>query len=77
MSYFYTAEARNGLRGGTSGEDTQEEKLPPRKRHFFLVGKYVGDIILGQNFRPDLLEWILKSSHLLKEELRRISLKMH
>ena len=51
-------------------------KLTLRKRHFFVIEKYIEDVKQEEKDVPDLLESIMKGSGLVKEELRRILFKM-
>ena len=48
----------------------------PRKRYFFVIGKYIEDVKQDEKHIPDLLEAIMRSTCLVKEELRPILLKM-
>ena len=52
-----------------------DTKLTLRKRHFFVIKKYVEDVKQHQKHLPDLLEPIMKGSG-LKKELRLILFKM-
>ena len=53
-----------------------KRKLYLRKRHVFVIDKYVEDVKQGQKVAPDLLESMMKPSSLVKEELRRMLFKM-
>ena len=71
---FYTAGSRNGLEGaGSRGP----KKLTLRKRHFFVMEKYIEDVKQDQKTVPDLVEPIIAPTDPLKEELRRILFKMN
>ena len=52
------------------------QKLYLRKRHFFVIEKYVEDVKQKEKDVLDLVESIMKGSGLVKEELRRILFKM-
>ena len=73
IHYFYTAGSGNGLEG-------MEVVCPPqltlRKRHFFVIEKYVEDVKQEEKHVPDLLESIMRPTCLVKEELRPILFKM-
>ena len=58
------------------GADTKR-KLYPRKRHFFLIEKYIEDVRQDEKHVPDLLESIMRPPGLVQEELRGILLKMN
>ena len=47
-----------------------------RKRHVFVIEKYVEDVKQKEKDLPDLVESITKGSGLVKEELRPILFKM-
>ena len=53
-----------------------KRKLYPRKRHFFVIEKYVEDAKQEEKDVPDLLEAVMRSPGLAKEELRPILSKM-
>ena len=53
-----------------------KSKLTLRKRHFFVIEKYVEDVNQEERDAPALVESIMKGSGLVKEELRRILYKM-
>ena len=57
------------------GRDTKR-KLYPRKRHFFVIEKYVEDARQEEKDVPDLLEAIMRPTCLVKEELRQNLFKM-
>ena len=59
----------------TTGARTYKKKLFPRKRHFFVIEKYVEDVKHDEKHVLDLLEPIMKGSGLVKEELRPILFK--
>ena len=44
--------------------------MDPRKRHFFVIEKYVEEVKQNQKDIPDLVESIMKGSGLVKEEIR-------
>ena len=52
-----------------SGAQTHTKKLTPRKRHLFVIEKYIEDAKQKEKDVPDLLESIMKGSGLVKEEL--------
>ena len=65
-----------GWRGWTrQGTDTKR-KLYPRKRHFFVMEKYIEDAKQEEKDVPDLLEAIMRPTCLIKEELRPNLFKM-
>ena len=74
---FYTAGSSNGLEGRRRRPRTHKKKLYLRKRHFFVIEKYVEDVKQKEKDVPDLVESIMKGSGLVKEELRRILMNMH
>ena len=47
-----------------------------RKRHFFVIEKYVEDVKQGQKDVLDLVESIMEPTDPVKEELRRKTMKM-
>ena len=51
-------------------------KLYPRKRHFFVIEKYIEDTKQEEKDVPDLLEAIMRPTDPVKEELRRNLCKM-
>ena len=57
------------------GRDTKR-KLYPRKRHFFVMEKYIEDARQEEKDVPDLLEAIMRLTCLVKEELRQNLFKM-
>ena len=59
-----------GWRGWTSGGDDTKRKLYPRKRHFFVMEKYLEDAKQEEKDVPDLLEAIMRPTCSVKEELR-------
>ena len=71
--FFHTAGSRNGLEGMVV---VCPPKLTLRKRHFFLIEKYIEDARQDEKHVPDLLESITQPPGLVKEELRPISSKM-
>ena len=56
------------------GRDTKR-KLYLRTRHFFVMEKYIEDAKQEEKDVPDLLEAIMRSTCLVKEELRPILFK--
>ena len=52
------------------GGDTKR-KLYLRKRHFFVIEKYIEDAKQDEKHVPDLLEAIMKPTDPVKEELRQ------
>ena len=68
-----------GWRGLTSGARTYKEKLYLRKKHVFVIGKYVEDVKQEEKHVPDLLESIMRiidPGSAVKEELRQILFKL-
>ena len=57
------------------GRDTKR-KLYLRKRHFFVMEKYIEDAKQEEKDVPDLLEAIMRPTCLVKEELRPNLFKM-
>ena len=57
------------------GRDTKR-KLYLRKRHFFVMEKYIEDARQEEKDVPDLLEAIMRPTDPVKEELRRNLCKM-
>ena len=53
-----------------------DAKLTLRKRHFFLIEKYIEDVKQDEKHVPDLLEAITQPPGLVKEELRPNLFKM-
>ena len=74
IHYFYTAGSSNELEGHGNGGSV---KLSQRKRHLFVIEKYVEDLKQDEKSVPDLLESIMRPTDPVKEELRRISCKMN
>ena len=72
IHYFYTAGSRNELEGVGA---VATRKLYPRKRHVFLIEKYIVDARQDEKHVPDLLESMLESG-LVKEELRQKLIKI-
>ena len=66
-----------GWRGWTSGGADTTRKLYPRKRHVFVIEKYIEDAKQKEKDALDLLEAIMRPTCLVKEELRPILLKLH
>ena len=52
-------------------------QLTLRKRHFFVIEKYVEDVKQDEKHGPDLLESTMRPPGLVKEELRPISFKIY
>ena len=52
------------------------DKLTLRKRHFFVIEKYVEDVKQEEKDVPDLLESIMRPTDPVKEELRKNLCKM-
>ena len=50
---------------------THKRKLYLRKRHFFLIEKYIEDARQDEKHVPDLLESIIQPKDPVKEELRQ------
>ena len=59
-----------------TGARTHKKKLNLRKRHFFVIEKYIEDVKQDEKHVPDLLESIMRPTCLVKEELRRNLMKM-
>ena len=57
------------------GRDTKK-KLYLRKKHFFVIEKYVEDARQEEKDVPDLLEAIMRPTDPVKEELRQNLFKM-
>ena len=57
------------------GRDTKR-KLYPRKRHFFVMEKYIEDARQEEKDIPDLLEAIMRPTDPVNEELRPNLFKM-
>ena len=51
-------------------------KLYPRKRHVFLMEKYIEDLRQDEKHVPDLLEAIMRPTDPVKDELRQKLFKM-
>ena len=58
------------------GDADTKRKLYLRKRHFFVIEKYVEDVKQKEKDVPDLLESIMRPTCLVKEELRQNLCKM-
>ena len=71
---FYTAGSGNGLE---EVDTVCPGKLTPRKRHFFVIEKYIEDARQEEKDVPDLLESMIQPPGLVKEELRPILFKMN
>ena len=52
------------------GPRDTKNKLTLRKRHVFVIEKYVEDVTQDEKHVPDLLESIMKPNDPVKEELR-------
>ena len=55
---------------------TQKGSCTQEKIHFFVMEKYIEDAKQEEKDVPDLLEAIMRPTCLVKEELRRILMKM-
>ena len=53
-----------------------KRKLYPRKRHLFVIEKYIEDVKQEQKDVLDLVESIIRPTDPVKEELRSILMKM-
>ena len=62
-------------RGSRRRAGTHKRQLYPRKRHFFVMGKYIEGAKQEEKDVPDLLEAIMRPTCLIKEELRQILFK--
>ena len=58
------------------GMDMQNE-VDPKKNTIFVIEKHIEDVKQGQGLAPDLVGSIMKPSDHVKEELRRILMKMN
>ena len=56
--------------GGHRGTVTHKTKLILRKKHVFVIEKYIEDVKQDGKHVPDLLESIMRPTCLAKEELR-------
>ena len=63
-------------RGWTTQAADTKRKLYPRKNNFFVMEKYVEDAKQKEKDVPDLVESIMRSTCLVKEELRPILSKL-
>ena len=54
-----------------------KKEVDPKKKTLFVMEKYIEDAKQDERHVPDLLEVIMRSPGLVKEELRRISFKMY
>ena len=61
-----------GWRGGQWRTSGTKRKLTLRKKHVFVIGKYVEDAKQEEKDVPDLLESILRPTNPAKEDLWRI-----
>ena len=76
-TFFYTAGSRKGLeRVDNRGAPTQK-KMYVTTESVFVIEKYVEDVKQDEKHVPDLLESIMRPTCLVKEELRRILMKMN
>ena len=57
--------------GGHRVAPHTKRKLYLRKRHFFVIEKYIEDAKQGQKVAPDLVESIMRPTDPVKEELQR------
>ena len=64
------------LRPLAGGGGAVGQQVDPKKRHFFVIEKYVDDVKQNEKHVPDLLEAIMEGSGLVKEELRPILFKL-
>ena len=71
--FFHTAGSGNGLE---EVDTVCPGKLTPRKRHFFLIQKYIEDARQEEKHVPDLLETIMRPTDPVKEELRQNLFKL-
>ena len=71
--FFYTAGPRNELE---EVDTVCPGKLTPRKRHFFLIEKYIEDARQDEKHVPDLLESIIQPPDPVKEEFLQKLLKI-
>ena len=71
---FYPAGSGTGLEGVVALWDN---KLTLRKRHFFVIEKYIEDVKQEEKDVPDLLESIMRPTDPAKEELWRILFKIN
>ena len=55
---------------------THKWRLYLRKRHFFLIEKYIEDARQDEKHVPDLLEAIMRPADPVKDELRQKLFKM-
>ena len=53
-----------------------KSKLTLRKKHVFVVEKYIEDVKQDEKSVPDLLESIMRPTDAVKDELRQKTLKM-
>ena len=65
---FHTAGSRNEFGRCVS---THKRELYPRKRHFFLMEKYIEDARQDEKHVPDPLESIMRPTDPVKDELRQ------
>ena len=63
--------------GGHRGSPDTKRKLALRKRHFFVMEKYIEDARQEEKDVPDLLEPIMRPTDPVKEELRPNVFKMN
>ena len=54
-----------------------QKKFSRRKIYFFVIEKCVREVKQGQKIAPDLVESIMRPTRLVKEELRRILMKIN
>ena len=68
--FFLYCRVQKWVEGGwTSEGDDTKRKLYPRKRHFFVMEKYIEDAKQEEKDVPDLLDSIMKGSGLIKERV--------
>ena len=73
---FYSAGSRNGLEGVDTVCPGTQKQVDPKKRHVFVIEKYIEDVKQSQKVAPDLVESIMRPSDHVKEESRRNLYKM-
>ena len=54
-----------------------DHKMTLRKRHVFVIEKYIDDVKQDEKHVPDLLESIMRPTDPVKEELRQNIMKMN
>ena len=79
IHYFYTAGPRKGLEAADTGARTHKKEVVPTSRNkytFLLQKKYIEDVEQEKKDVPDLLGSIMRPTDPVKEELRRILMKI-